>query len=169
MSRAFVKEPDGDQVIDDQPEWPISTHTNYVTSCGLQQLKDKRVELLKHQDELTAAKDTMSNKVSLYQVGRELRYFTARIANAQLIPGVAQDDDVVSIGSTVKIIDENDNTYEFTIVGEDEADIKLAKISWVSPLARALLGRGLGDAVIWKRPMGDLNVEIDEINHSQAH
>ena len=61
------------------------------------------------------------------------------------------------------MIDEHDTSHKFTIVGEDEADIKVGKISWISPLANALLDKNLGDIVSWKRPMGDLDVEIIEI------
>jgi len=53
--------------------------------------------------------------------------------------------------------------HQFTIVGEDEADIDENKISWISPLARVLLGKKAGDTVQWKRPSGDLSVRIDEI------
>tara|TARA_R110002050_G_scaffold71891_3_gene154762 strand:+ start:160980 stop:161480 length:501 start_codon:yes stop_codon:yes gene_type:complete len=163
MSRAFVKEPDGDQVSDDQPEWPISTQTNYVTAIGLEQLNRRRDQLLKEQGALTDKLDDMAAKVSLNQLGRELRYLNARLASAQLIRQNNPTSHIVSIGSTVTVLDEYETHYTFTIVGEDEADIKVAKISWVSPLAHALLDKHLGDVVIWKRPMGDLDVEIIEI------
>ena len=163
MSRAFVKEPDGDQVSDDQPEWPISTHPNYVTAHGLELLNNRRDYLLKEQQKLTDDLDNMAAKVSLNQIGRELRYLNARLASAQLIRQTDLDNSKVSIGSTVTVIDEHGASYTFTIVGEDEADIKLGKISWVSPLASVLLDKHLGDEVTWQRPMGDLYIEIIEI------
>jgi len=164
MSRAFVKEPDGDQVSDDQPEWPISQHTNFVTSTGLQQLQTRRDELLTQQGVLTTDKDSMSAKVELAQIGRELRYLAARISTAKVVR-TSQDQSMVKIGASVKVIDEDDCEYQFMIVGEDEADIKLGKISWISPLATALLDRELGEEVLWKRPSGDLVVEIDNIDY----
>ena len=163
MSRAFVKEPDGDQVSDDQPEWPISTHINYVTAYGLEQLNNRREHVLKEQNILAEDLDNMAAKVSLNQLGRELRYLNARIASAQLIRPTDPHTEIVGIGSTVTVLDDDDTSYLFTIVGEDEADIKLAKISWVSPLANALLDKHLGDVVTWKRPMGNLDVEIIKI------
>jgi transcription elongation factor GreB len=163
MSRAFVKEPDGDQVSDDQPEWPISTHTNYVTANGLELLNNRRDHLLKEQEKLTGVLDDMAAKVSLNQIGRELRYLNARLATAKLIRQTDPENNTVSIGSTVTVIDEQETSYQFMIVGEDEADIKLGKISWVSPLASVLLDKHLGDEVTWQRPMGDLNIEIIEI------
>ena len=163
MSRAFVKEPDGDQVSDDQPEWPISSHLNYVTPYGLEQLNSRCDQLLKQQQKLTNDLTSMETKLSLNQLGRELRYLNARLANAQLIRPHDRNSNNVNIGSTVKVMDENETNYTFTIVGEDEADIKLGKISWISPLANALLDKFLEDEIIWRRPIGDLSIEIIEI------
>lgn len=164
MSRAFVKEPDGDQVSDDQPEWPISQHTNFVTSFGLQQLQARRDDLLQQQETLASNKTSMSAKIELAQVGRELRYLASRISTAKVVP-LPQDKTIVKIGATVKLIDENDVEYQFIIVGEDEADIKLGKISWVSPLAHVLLEREVGEEVVWQRPNGDLVIEIEAIDY----
>ena len=164
MSRAFVKEPDGDQVSDDQPESPISQYTNFVTAFGLQKLQTRREDLIKLQDGLNADKDSMSSKTELAQIGRELRYLVARIATVQVVQ-IPQDKTIVKIGAFVCVIDENDNEYQFTIVGEDEADIKQGKISWISPLAKALLDSNLGDEVLWNRPNGDLVVEIATIRY----
>ena len=164
MSRAFVKEPDGDQVSDDQPEWPISQHTNFVTSTGLKQLQTRRDDLLKQQDALTSDKNSMKAKVEFAQIGRELRYLTSRISTAKVVR-TPQDQSIVKIGASVKVIDEAGSDYQFMIVGEDEADIKQGKISWVSPLASALLDGALGEEVLWKRPSGDLVVEINKIHY----
>jgi len=164
MSRAFIKEPDGDQVSDDQPEWPISQHTNFVTPFGLQQLKKHREDLTAEQDALKTNKDSMSSKTALAQIGRELRYLVSRIATAKVVQ-IPQDKTIVKIGAFVCVVDENDKEYQFTIVGEDEADIKQGKISWISPLSKALLDRSLGDEVLWKRPNGDLIVEIAVIRY----
>lgn len=164
MSRAFVKEPDGDQVSDDQPEWPISEHTNFVTSIGLQQLQVRRDDLLKQQDVLTRDDDSMSAKVELVQIGRELRYLIARITTAKIVL-IPQDQNIVKIGASVQFIDEENNEYQFQIVGEDEADIKQGKISWISPLASALIDKEIGDEVLWKRPSGDLYIEIVAVHY----
>jgi transcription elongation factor GreB len=164
MSRAFVKEPDGDQVSDDQPEWPISQHTNFVTPFGFQQLQTRRENLTTQQDALKENKDSMSSKTELAQIGRELRYLVSRIATAKVVQ-VPQDKTIVKISAFVCVIDENDKEYQFMIVGEDEAEIKQGKISWISPLAKALLDSSLGDEVLWKRPNGDLIVEIATIRY----
>ena len=165
MSRAFVKEPDGDQVHDDQPELPISKHANYVTTRGLQQLKDKHDALMARKSELESEEESMSTKLALAQVERELRYYKARIQSAIVVGTGRIDKTSVAIGATVTAMDENKKTHRFTIVGEDEAAIHEGKISWVSPLASVLMGKKTGDRVVWKRPIGDLSVEIVEIDY----
>ena len=166
MSRAFVKEPDGDQVHDDQPELPISKHANYVTTHGLQQLKDKRNALLKKKEELGGDEDSMSTKIVLSQIERELRYYKARLRSAIVVSSKRLDEARVAIGATVSALDENSKKHRFTIVGEDEAAINEGKISWVSPFASMVMGKKIGDRVIWRRPVGDLSVEIVEIRYT---
>jgi transcription elongation factor GreB len=71
----------------------------------------------------------------------------------------------VLFGATVEVEDEAGNCLHFTIVGEDEADIAHNKVSYVSPIAKALIGRKVGDSVMWKRPAGNLSLDIIEINY----
>ena len=166
MSRAFTKEPEGDQVHDNQPELPISKHANYVTTNGLQQLKDTREALLKKKGELVGDEESMSTKIVLSQIERELRYYKARIQSAIVVSTRRLDKNNVAIGATVTAIDENNKKYKFMIVGEDEAAIEEGTISWVSPLASVLIGKKMGDRVMWRRPVGDLSVEIVEITYT---
>ncbi len=163
MSRAFVKEPDGDQVDDGQPELPISEHPNYVTTRGLSLLKERQSDLLNQKNALDS--ENIANKLVLAQIERELRYLQARIKSALLSDLKGQHETIVRIGATVTVMDEQENVYQFSIVGEDEAAISAGKISWISPLAKVLLGKECGDTVVWKRPVGDLSVEIDEIDY----
>ncbi|NCV28545.1 MAG: transcription elongation factor, partial [Nitrosomonadales bacterium] len=76
-----------------------------------------------------------------------------------------EDNNKVLFGAHVTLVDENDETYIFQIVGEDEADIKQSKLSYVSPLAKELIGSSIGDEVIWKRADGNRVVFIDSINY----
>jgi len=166
MSRAFTKEPEGDQVQDNQPELPISKHANYVTTNGLQQLKDTREALLKKKRELVGEEESMSTKIVLAQIERELRYYKVRIQRAIVVSTRRLDEDRVALGATVTALDVNNKKYRFTIVGEDEAAIEEGKISWVSPLASVLMGKKMGDRVLWRRPVGDLSVEIVELTYT---
>lgn len=167
MSRAFVKESDGEQ-IDELPERPQSPHPNYVTPAGLAALQAQLHELQEQRRRLAENPDELLNKETLKLVERDLRYVQERVDRAILIDPATQPTDQVAFGATVKTVDENDQERDFVIVGEDEADAAAGKISWVSPLARALTGASVGDTVTWKRPSGDLELEILSISHENA-
>ena len=164
MSRAFTKEPDGDMVADDAPERPLSGHPNYVTPVGLTQLESRRaalaIERAAHADE------GLEGKPALAHAERALRYLDARIEDAIVVDPAAQLAGEVRFGACVTVADEDGETRGFTIVGEDEADAAAGKVSWLSPLARALTGGRTGDLVTWRRPAGDLEPEITAIDYS---
>lgn len=158
MSRAFVKETDGDEA-DSLPERPQSPHTNYVTAEGLSRLQQAVRELMERKAGL--AGDTgMSAQQQLKQVERDLRYFEERVERAVLVEPATQPDDRVHFGATVELLDGQGQKLRFTIVGEDEADAAVGKVSWVSPLASALMDAQVGDVVTWKRPVGDKELEV---------
>ncbi|RED52249.1 GreA/GreB family elongation factor [Aestuariispira insulae] len=162
MSRAFVKEPDGDAVQDDTPDIPISPHPNYVTATGLRQLEQQRDDLVAERAALKAGPDPVAVKLALFPVERRLRYILARLDSAILKCPVQTE--TVAVGHAVLVADDAGEEQRYWIVGEDEADIKAYKVSWVSPLARALIDREVGDLVKWRRPAGDRELEILEIS-----
>ena len=165
MSRGFVKEDDLEHAGTDLPERPISEHPNYVTPLGLLQLQNQ-FEVLEHErQQLAPSKEDPVVSQRLGMVERDLRYFQARLETVVIVDPGTQPDDKVLFGATVEAVDESGDLHTFTIVGEDEADIAANKVSWVSPLARALLGHKLGENVIWKRPAGDLALEITNISY----
>lgn len=160
MSRAFVKESDGD--AGDLPELPVSEHPNYVTPHGLTLLRTRLDEARRR---LVAIKPaTEDAPLEIAHAEREQRWLQARVMAAipVLVPAAA---DRVGFGATVELVDEDGTAYRYRIVGEDEADPELGCVSWVSPLARALDGARVGDSVIWKRPVGDLEVEVVAIQY----
>jgi transcription elongation factor GreB len=159
MSRAFVKEPDGEPIGDGLPERPRSSYTNYVTPQGLAQLQ-LRVRELSSQREALEGNDDLGARQQLKQVERDLHYYEERVQSAVVVKPDAQVDDKVRFGSTVEVVDSDGQSLRFTIVGEDEADASHEKISWISPLARALLEAQVGDVVTWKRPVGDKELEV---------
>jgi transcription elongation GreA/GreB family factor len=164
MSRGFVKEDDLEHAGTDLPERPVSTHPNYVTPLGLQQLEAEAARLEKLRTELAPRKEDPSIQQQLGVAERDLRYFKARLEQAVLVDTASQPKDKVLFGATVQMEDEEGVLHTFTIVGEDEADIAAQKVSWVSPLAKALLGHKVGDSVVWHRPAGNMNLEIIAIN-----
>jgi transcription elongation GreA/GreB family factor len=139
MSRAFVNE---DTFIDSVPDRPISTHPNLVTEHGLAQIEAALEAARRDFGQAQAAGD----REALAKAGRDLRYWSARRASAQVVAPPAGGDEV-RFGNRVTIVRDDGREQIFRIVGEDEADAGKGSISYVSPLARALLGRRVGDAV----------------------
>ena len=166
MGRAFTKESTDDLVAGELPERPVATHPNYVTPRGLEQLQARARELQEIHEKLAARADEDSAaKQKLREVERDQRYFTSQLERAAVVDPAGQPRDEVHFGATVKMRDEDDREQRFTIVGDDEADVTGGKISWASPLAKALLGARAGDTVKWRRPVGDAEVEIVEIRY----
>jgi transcription elongation factor GreB len=165
LSRGFVKEDDLEHAGTDLPERPISAHPNYVTPFGLKQLADKANALDKERATLVDQKDNETAKQNLAVIDRDLRYLSARLEQAILVKPAEQDKSTVLFGATVQVESEEGELLQFHIVGEDEADIAQHKVSYVSPIAKALIGRKVGDSVRWQRPAGTLELEITEISY----
>ena len=164
MSRAFVKESDEDLAANDLPERPVSAAPNYVTAQGLEALRERLKELNDERDRLTAAAEPMA-KQRLLEVKRDIRYFGAQIESATVVDPAGQPRDEVHFGASVTIADEEGKQHVFHIVGDDEADVAAGRISWASPLARAMLGAKVGDTVKWQRPGGASETEIVMIRY----
>jgi transcription elongation GreA/GreB family factor len=140
MSRAFVRENDGAEVPQDLPERPVSSHPNFVTARGLQQIENRIHELEAAREGPKRSED----KDALARVDRELRYWQQRKATAKVV----EPDDVplkVRFGVRVTLQYEDGTERSFTLVGEDEADPAQGLISWISPIAQALIGTSVGD------------------------
>ncbi len=116
---------------------------------------------LKENAEYHAAREQQS-----FAEGR-IQEIEGKLSNAQIIDitQIPQGDKVI-FGSTVDIINlDTDETVTYRIVGDDESDVKLNKISYQSPIARALIGKEVGDIVVVKTPGGDVEYEIDDVKH----
>ena len=157
MSRAFVKELEGAEAFDDLPDRPISPHPNFVTAQGLAQIEAEFLRL--HQD--YAAAQVSSDRAALARTARDLRYWTARRASAQLVAPPRRCDEV-HFGSTVTLRRDGGRVQTFRIVGEDEADPAHGTLSHAAPLARALFGKTVGDVV----QVGNSEAEILTIRMS---
>lgn len=166
MSRAFVKESDEELAAGELPERPLSAHANYVTPAGLEQLQVRVRELQDRRERLNAqaGEDPMGSHL-LREVERDLRYFKAQLERAIVVDPAGQPQDEVHFGALVRIIDGDGKAHRFGIVGDDEADVAAGRISWASPLARAMIGAKVGDVVVWRRPAGETEVEIAEISY----
>ena len=166
MSRAFTKESTDDLVAGELPERPVPAHPNYVTLRGLEQLRERAKALQEQHEKLAArSEEDSADKQKLREIERDQRYFNAQLERTAVVDPSGQPRDEVHFGSAVKILDEDGRTHRFTIVGDDEADVAAGKISWASPLAKAMIGAKVGDTVNWHRPAGDAEVEIVEISY----
>jgi transcription elongation GreA/GreB family factor len=142
MSRAFVKEPDGLEAFDELPERLVSEHPNLVTEQGLARIEAEVTRLQRAYADAQAVGD----RAALNVAARDLRYWTQRLASAELVP--AQSDGTeVRFGSHVTFEREDGRRQTYRLVGEDEADPAKGTLSYVSPLARALLGKAVGERV----------------------
>ncbi|MFN0315283.1 MAG: GreA/GreB family elongation factor [Burkholderiales bacterium] len=164
MSRAFVKGDDSDLPDQGLPERPVSHQPNYVTKTGLGQLK-ARYDALQGLHAALKLSGADFDKPKLREVERDLRYLSSRLDSALLVDVFQEPRDEVHFGASVKTEDGNGHISECTIVGEDEADVAHGKVSWLSPLAKALIGARVGDTVKWRRPAGEAELHVVEIGY----
>ncbi|MDD3837781.1 MAG: transcription elongation factor GreA [Phenylobacterium sp.] len=144
MSVAFTREEDYEAQAADLPDRPISPHSNLVTASGLAQIEAELAAARAAYSAAQAQGDVSADRTAMARATRDLRYWSARRASAQLVEPTG-DPDTVQFGRTVEIEREDGRRQAFRIVGEDEADPSKGSVSYVSPLARALMGRRVGD------------------------
>ena len=146
MSVAFTREEDLEATAADLADRPISPHPNLVTPEGLAAIE---AELASARAAYTAAQvhgSIESDRTAMARATRDLRYWSARRASAQLVEP-SEDDGAVRFGGSVSIEREDGRAQTWRIVGEDEADPAAGSVSHVSPLARAVMGKRVGDEV----------------------
>ena len=143
MSVAFTREEDYEATAADLPDRPISSHPNLVTPEGLAAIE---AELTSARAAYAAAQtgDVKDDRTAMARATRDLRYWSARRGSAQLVEPVAADG-AVRFGGQVTVEREDGRRQTWRIVGEDEADPAKGSVSYVSPLAQAVLGKNVGD------------------------
>jgi len=146
MSVAFTRDEDHEAAAANLPDRPISPHTNLVTPQGLAQLEAAFAEAKAAYTAAQAAGLISEDRTAMARATRDLRYYTSRFGSAQPITPVVNPERVV-FGCTVTVEREDGRTQTFRIVGEDEANPSQGSISYVSPLANALLGKAVGDDI----------------------
>jgi transcription elongation GreA/GreB family factor len=165
MSRAFVNEDAQSKAQAELPERPQSPHPNYVTPQGLAALERRLASLLAERSALSDDGDALSHEAALGRIDRNARYVGVRIDRAVLVNPDEQPRDEVAFGASVRVCDADGEERVYSIVGEDEADAAVGRVSWVSPLANALLGARVEDVVTWGRPSGNVDLEILSISY----
>ena len=159
MSVAFVKEESAETAAETQlPSRPVSPHLNLVTEAGLKALERQVQEAREAFEAANGIEDINERRRQAAGPARDFRYFTERLRTAQLISPPASND-AVAFGSTVTFNRDDGRVQTYRIVGEDEADPKAGSISYVSPVARLLMGKAVGDVVT----VGEQELEIEKI------
>jgi transcription elongation factor GreB len=166
MSRGFVKE-------DDQEEVPIVPQRaflpegvpNFVTPSGMDQLLDEKKMLIDERDHLSSTNEN-EKRIALNFINAKLQLLNDRIAEARIVDSKGQPQDEIRFGASVTLKTELSGKIQvFQIVGVDEADIAKGKISFISPLAKALINKKAGDKVTLRRDREDIVFEIMKIGY----
>ena len=175
MSKAFVKESDAEEDRRQEPSAPSVGFKNYMTPQGHRQLQEElrkllRVERPKVVDVVSWAAgngdrsengDYIYGKRRLREIDRRIRFLSQRLEIAQVVdPGQQKNLDQVFFGATVTYSNEQGTERTVTIVGVDEADLDRGQVSWVSPIARALMKAREGDILEFRTPAGIENIEV---------
>lgn len=144
MSVAFTKEEDSESQAANLPDRPISSHANLVTLAGLQDLEAALAAARAAYSLAQAGGEISADRTAMARATRDLRYYAARRGSAQLVEMPADSGRVV-FGGSVRFERADGRVLSYRIVGEDEADPAMGAVSYVSPLAQALLGKEVGD------------------------
>lgn len=142
MSRAFVRESEGGEAFEDLPDRSISPH-HLVTPAGLARMDAEIASLEKRLRDAQVRDD----KAEVARLSRDLRYWSARRVSAEVVPPPT-DTSHVRFGAEVTFEREDGRQQTYRIVGEDEADPAKGSLSYISPLAQALMGKEVGDIVV---------------------
>jgi transcription elongation GreA/GreB family factor len=147
MSVAFVKEESAEAASETLlPDRPISPHPTLVTEAGLKALELQLKRAREAYEVACGIEDVNERRRQAANPLRDVRYFAARVHTAHVVPNPASFD-TVAFGASVTFRRDDGRVQQYRIVGEDEADPKAGSISFVSPLARILMGKSVGDVM----------------------
>ena len=184
MSKAFVKETDTDDTdLPDEPPTLPAGVKNYMTPDGHRHLQGELQQLLREErpkvvevvawaagnGDRSENGDYLYGKKRLREIDRRIRFLSKRLESAEIVdPSRQTRRDQVFFGASVTYADRHGNERTVTIVGVDEADLERGQVSWISPIARALLKAQEGDVVELRTPSGPERIEVVEIRYGPA-
>lgn len=185
MSKAFTRETDvddGEDEFEQSLELPQGIR-NYITPQGYARIREELEQLLRKErphvvevvhwaasnGDRSENGDYIYGKRRLREIDRRIRFLTRRLDLSEVVDPARQENaDQVFFGATVTLRDEQGVEQRYQIVGVDDTDFKLGRISWVSPMARALLKAREGDTVRFQSPAGWREVEVLEIDYRSS-
>jgi transcription elongation factor GreB len=182
MNKAFVRE-SAAEVDEEEPGLPAlpAGSKNYMTPAGHARMQAELSQLVRKErpevvnivswaagnGDRSENGDYIYGKKRLREIDRRIRFLSKRLENALVVDPLDQDNtDIVFFGATVSILDEKGEEARYSIVGLDETDPSCGRISWISPLARALLKTRIGDNVRFPAPGGLRELEIVNIEYT---
>jgi transcription elongation factor GreB len=167
MSRGFIKEDDQEEIpIVPQRAYLPDGMSNFVTKNGMNQLLAEKQMLINEKVDLSSSRED-EKRIALNYINAKLQLLNNRIAEARIVILNEQPHDEVRFGALVSLKSEaNKELQTFQIVGADEADISKGKISFVSPVAKSLINKKIGDKVVLKRAKEDIVFEVTDITYS---
>jgi transcription elongation factor GreB len=184
MSKAFVKG-DGDSSDENEPEVDRSVPggKNYITPAGAERMRQELRKLrYEERPEVTRVVswaagngdrsengDYLYGKKRLREIDKRMRFLAKRLESAEIVDPLLIKSDCVQFGATVTLRYEDDSERTYCIVGIDEVDLAKGRISWVSPLARALLKAQEGDVVNFHSPKGQQEIEVLKIRYLEIN
>ena len=179
MSKAFTRESDEADALDvAQPA--VQSEKNYITRTGYEALRDELFALIDVErpkivdvvhwaasnGDRSENGDYLYGKKRLREIDRRIRFLTHRLEIAEIVdPSIHAGSDQIFFGADVTYARESGDLVRVRILGVDEANSSLSEITWVSPVARALLGKRLGDEVLIRTPSGSEFVEVVAIQY----
>ncbi|HEX6571602.1 MAG TPA: transcription elongation factor GreB [Steroidobacteraceae bacterium] len=182
MSKAFVKENEGDDEELELPEAPAGTR-NYITPAGHKRLKEELLQLIDVErpevvrtvawaasnGDRSENGDYIYGKKRLREIDRRIRFLTKRLDVAEIVdPSARESTDQIYFGATVLYATADGRENRIRIVGIDEVDPAHGQVSWISPIARALLKAREGDTVTLRTPAGVESLEVLEVRYEAS-
>ena len=169
MSKAFTREDDSAPELPDLPP-PVSALApgtkNYITATGAKKLRDELQQLIEvTRPPLADAQDDPDAKRQLARLDQRIRQLEESLQSAEIVSAPSGSADVVRFGASVTVRESDGTEISYCIVGVDEMDIERNWVSWVSPIAKALLNRKRGERIRFKFPSGQETLEIINISY----
>jgi len=182
MSKAFVKEDaEAEEDNDQSPDTAVPGGKNYITPYGAKLLRNELKKLLDEDrpevvrtvswaasnGDRSENGDYIYGKRRLREIDKRIRFLTKRLEIAEEVDPLQQKGKTILFGATVTVLNENEKRKKYSIVGIDETDIAKGKISWLSPVGKALLQKKEGEIVTIKTPKGEEDFEILKVSYEE--